>query len=93
MIATLYAPEALKGARRVTSGVVLTALATYCLLGSLYAVRTIEFRFYGATDNVQTTASGSPVNLSSTGDQLAGSGRQAFTVQPVPAMHVGLTPG
>jgi hypothetical protein len=93
MIATRYAPEALKRARRVTSGLVLTALAAYCLLGSLYAVRTIESRFYGATDNVQMRASGRPVNLSSTPDQLPGSGRQAFTVQPVPAMHVGLTPG
>jgi Predicted membrane protein (DUF2142) len=93
MIATRYAPEVLKGAKRVTSGLVLTALATYCLLGSIYAVRSIESRFYGATDNVQTRASGRPVNLSSTGDQPPGSGRQAFTVQPVPAMHVGLTSG
>jgi Predicted membrane protein (DUF2142) len=93
MIATRYAPEALKGAKRVASGIVLTALAAYCVLGSIYAVRSIESRFYGATDNVQTRASGRPVNLSSTGDQLPGSGRQAFTVQPMAPMHVGLTSG
>jgi len=93
MIATRYAPEVLKGAKKVTSGLVLTALAAYCLVGSIYAVRTIESRFYGATDNVQTSASGRPVNLSSTGDQLPGGGRQAFTVQPVPPVHVGLTSG
>ena len=81
------------GAKTVTSGLILIALAAYCVVGSIYAVRSIELRFYGATNNIQTRASGGLVDLSSTGEQLPNSRRQGFTVQPVPPMHVGLTSG